>query len=59
MASEACAMQFKEQCSVSFPLQGGKMEFKYTRNNHSVGDSIVHMELCHKYRYNVVKKEEY
>ena len=35
------------------------MEFKYTRNNHSVGDSMWHMEWCPKYRYNMFRKEEY
>src|SRR3989344_1730910 len=32
---------------------------KYERNNHSVGDSIWHMEWCPKYRYKMFRKEEY
>ena len=35
------------------------MEFKYTRNHHSVGDSMWHMEWCPKYRYKMFRKEEY
>ena len=35
------------------------MEFQYTRNNHSVGDSIWHFEWCPKYRYKMFRKLEY
>ena len=35
------------------------MEFEYTRNHHSVGDSMWHMEWCPKYRYKMFGKEEY
>ena len=36
-----------------------QMKFEYTRNNHSVGDSIWHMEWCPKYRYNMFRKFTY
>lgn len=35
------------------------MEFEYTRNNHSVGDSMWHLEWCPKYRYKMFRKLEY
>ena len=35
------------------------MSFEYERNNHSVGDSIWHMEWCPKYRYNMFRKFKY
>ena len=35
------------------------MEYKYKRNNHSVGDSIWHLEWCPKYRYEMFRKPEY
>jgi len=34
-------------------------KFKYTRNNHSVGDSIWHFEWCPKYRYKMFRKLKY
>ena len=34
-------------------------EFEYTRNKHSVGDSIWHMEWCPKYRYEMFRKFKY
>jgi len=36
-----------------------QMSFEYTRNNHSVGDSIWHMEWCPKYRYEMFRKFKY
>ncbi len=36
-----------------------QMNFEYERNNHSVGDSIWHMEWCPKYRYQMFGKFEY
>ena len=36
-----------------------QMNFKYTRNNHSVGDSIWHMEWYPKYRYKMFRKFKY
>lgn len=48
---------------VSRVAQEAKMEtqmsFEYTRNNHSVGDSIWRFEWCPKYRYNMFRKFEY
>ena len=48
---------------VSKVAQEAKMEtnmnFEYSRNNHSVGDSIWHMEWCPKYRYKMFRKLEY
>jgi len=35
------------------------MSYEYTRNNHSVGDSIWHMEWCPKYRYKMFRKLQY
>ncbi len=35
------------------------MEFGYTRNNHSVGDSFWHFEWCPKYRYKMFRKLVY
>jgi len=35
------------------------MNFEYERNNHSVGDSIWHMEWCPKYRYQMFRKFKY
>jgi putative transposase len=32
---------------------------KYTRNNHSVGDSMWHLEWCPKYRYKMFRKFKY
>ena len=34
-------------------------KFEYTRNHHSVGDSIWHMEWCPKYRYEMFRKFKY
>ena len=43
--------------------QEAKMEiqtkFEYTRNHHSIGDSIWHMEWCPKYRYQMFRKFKY
>ena len=39
--------------------QSNIYEFKYSRQKHSVGDSIWHMEWCPKYRYNMFRKLEY
>ena len=36
-----------------------QMKFEYERNNHSVGDSIWHMEWCPKYRYKMFRKFKY
>src|SRR3989344_1698421 len=36
-----------------------QMNFKYTRNKHSVGDSFYHFEWCPKYRYQMFRKFEY
>ncbi len=36
-----------------------QMNFEYERNNHSVGDSIWHMEWCPKYRYKMFRKFKY
>ncbi|MBL7147199.1 MAG: IS200/IS605 family transposase [Nanoarchaeota archaeon] len=36
-----------------------QMNFEYTRNNHSVGDSIWHMEWCPKYRYKMFRLFKY
>ena len=36
-----------------------QMKFEYERNNHSVGDSIWHMEWCPKYRYEMFRKFKY
>ena len=36
-----------------------QLQFVYERNNHSVGDSIWHMEWCPKYRYQMFKKFKY
>ena len=35
------------------------MKFEYERNNHSVGNSIWHMEWCPKYRYEMFRKFKY
>ena len=35
------------------------MKFEYTRNQHSVGDSIWHFEWCPKYRYQMFRKFRY
>ena len=35
------------------------MIYEYTRNNHSVGDSMWHFEWCPKYRYKMFRKFEY
>jgi len=36
-----------------------QMNFEYTRNHHSVGDSFWHLEWCPKYRYEMFRKLEY
>ena len=36
-----------------------QIEFEYSRQPHSVGDSIWHMEWCPKYRYNMFSKFKY
>ena len=36
-----------------------QMNFSYERNNHSVGDSVWHMEWCPKYRYLMFRKFKY
>jgi putative transposase len=36
-----------------------KLSESYERNNHSVGISMWHFEWCTKYRYKMMKKEEY
>ena len=36
-----------------------QMNFEYERNNHSVGDSIWHMEWCPKYLYRMFRKFKY
>jgi len=36
-----------------------QVNFEYTRNHHSVGDSFWHLEWCPKYRYEMFRKPEY